>query len=757
MLTLLGIVAPSLLLVLAVRRWIAAVPWKIAALFLALTLGFLHGAVFTSNLPVPVDEVARGYPWRGLFGDVQAKNPLTNDTVKQFLPWMQAAREELMQFHAPLWNRYSFSGYPLLGNGQSAPFSPLFLTTLFVPLPKQIVAMAGLKIFVALLFGYLFMKREGADDAAACFAAIAFAFSCVMTVYLYYSTASVIAFLPAMLFALLHVVDRPTTGSVVLVALVMATLMANGHPESVLHIAIACVCLLAIELALARDRREFLRRFRLMLLGVAAGLAISAPAWLPVAELVPLSARYATLRQSAPQTLPLTAAWALVTPNGFGNPLRHNWSWISNYSIVATSYAGLLVLALAIAAVAMRGATRERARLAVAVILFLAAMDWSVAGRALNALPLLGITANDKLRFVSIFLAATVAAGAIRERKWKVAAAGLPLVALVAYVYYARIAVMRPVDLAGAAAVILYLLLPRKWAVVLCAAELFLFNAGFNALVDTTGRGCRSSRHSAPTRRASRSALPGSTGRSCRTPRRDTDCRTSAEVIRWNLPRTRSGSGASPCRSLERTSSGSSIRTRPSSIISAFAISLLRRMLSSAGNGTSSIAERTGRSSRMLPHSRSFEALMRSSKSGRDGIDCGCTAGESSRVSQPRRGGGCARAGVMSPRRDLFSRSTCRRARARCRSSTGRGASRSGSFWPLWEGSCWRSSGRGIAPEGMPLCRVPTRKSFLRNELVTRACTTNCAWNRRGGRTVVERPCSNGIFDDGGGIAVGVR
>jgi len=484
MLTLLGIVAPSLLLVLAVRRWITPLPWTIAALFFALTLGFLHGAVFTSKLPVPVDEVARGYPWRGLFGDVQAKNPLTNDTVKQFLPWMQAAREELLRFHAPLWNRYSFSGSPLLGNGQSAPFSPLFLTTLFVPLPKQIVAMAGLKIFVALLFGYLFMKREGADDAAACFAAIAFAFSCVMTVYLYYSMASVIAFLPATLFALLHVVDRPTTSSVVLVALVMATLMANGHPESVLHIAIACVCLLAIELALARDRREFLRRFRLMLLGVAAGLAISAPAWLPVAELVPLSARYATLRQSAPQMLPLTAAWALVTPNGFGNPLRHNWSWISNYSIVATSYAGLLVLALAIAAVAMRGATRQRARLAVAVILFLAAMDWSVAGRALNSLPLLGITANDKLRFVSIFLAATVAAGAIREAKWKVAAAGLPLVALVSYVYHARIAVMRPLDLAGAAAVILYLLLPRKWAVVLCAAELFLFNAGFNALVD---------------------------------------------------------------------------------------------------------------------------------------------------------------------------------------------------------------------------------------------------------------------------------
>jgi len=35
--------------------------------------------------------------------------------------------------------------------------------------------MAGLKIFVALLFTYLFVRREGAGAAAAVFAAIAFA------------------------------------------------------------------------------------------------------------------------------------------------------------------------------------------------------------------------------------------------------------------------------------------------------------------------------------------------------------------------------------------------------------------------------------------------------------------------------------------------------------------------------------------------------------------------------------------------------
>ena len=63
--TLLGIVLPAMLAVYALRRFFdIAVPARNAGLFLLLTLAFLHGAVFTGKLPVPVDEVARGYPWR---------------------------------------------------------------------------------------------------------------------------------------------------------------------------------------------------------------------------------------------------------------------------------------------------------------------------------------------------------------------------------------------------------------------------------------------------------------------------------------------------------------------------------------------------------------------------------------------------------------------------------------------------------------------------------------------------------------------
>jgi hypothetical protein len=484
--TLLAIVLPSLLLVAALRRWIWPVPWRIAILFLVLTLVFLHGAVFTSKLPIPLDDAARPYPWRGIFGELSPRNGSTNDAATLFLPWMHAAREELRHFRAPLWNRYSFSGYPLLGNGESAPFSPLFLVTLFVRLPKQIVAMAGLKIFVALLFTFLLMKRERAGDAAAIFAAIAFAWSTVMAIFLYYSFASVVAFLPAAAFALLHAEDEPRKANIVFVALIVGTLLANGHPESVLHVAIGCGGLLVIDFAFSADRRQWVRRFGAPLVGVIVGLAISAPAWVPGLEQVLLSERMTLVRSGTlVGGIPPTAAWAIVMPNGFGNPLRHNYSWWIGYGRVAFSYVGLLPLVLFLAAlIAPRTSMRDRAIGALAIALFLIAMDWTVVGRLASSLPGLSHATNEKLRFVSLFLVAVVAAKVLdTSRRW-IAVAAVPVLLLAGYVYVIKGSVLRPIDILGIATMLVFLAVESKWAALLVAVELFVLNAGFNALVE---------------------------------------------------------------------------------------------------------------------------------------------------------------------------------------------------------------------------------------------------------------------------------
>jgi hypothetical protein len=519
-----GIAIPGLLLVLALRRWFGPLPWSIAAIAFALTLAFVP--VFTTRVPVPLDEVLRGYPYRGVVGAVTPRNPLTNDTVKQILPWMQVAREELFHGRLPLWNRYQFSGYPLLGNGQSGPFAPFFLTTLFVPLPAQLVAMAGLKIFTALLFGWLFLRDEGVSSAAALFGSVVFAFSVFQTVYLYYPMTTVTSLLPAAAFAVRGCMRSRERRWMVLLALVTAAVAAGGHPESAVHVGIACAVLMLLPFTttapprhpeLAKDLKmrrprfvrradgeerssvrsshfEILRKLRMTVgLGVVRrplvaaiyGLAFSAPAWLPVVEQALLSVRAASLATTPHAAMNPLVAWLFLNPNGFGNPVHGNWNWIYNYSIAAPTYLGLIPLALAFSA----RKKRDLLLLAAAVVLFLVAMNWTFVGRAFNAIPPLSLIAQDRLRFVVLFFTAWLAARVIGDR-W-VLLPGLALLAAATWLLRVKWnATLGWHSASGVIALAAFLLVvatrPRFAPAAACMAaifELFAFNHGFNVPV----------------------------------------------------------------------------------------------------------------------------------------------------------------------------------------------------------------------------------------------------------------------------------
>ncbi len=475
---LLGILLPTIVLALALRRWFAPLPWTVVAASLVLTVAFLHGAVFTSRLPVPVDEVVRGYPYRGALGAVESRNPLTNDTVKQMLPWMQVVREELRAGRAPLWNRYQFSGYPLLGNGQSAPFAPIFLATLFVPLPQQIVAMAGLKIVLALLFGWLFLRDEGVSPKAAMFGSAIFAFSVFQTVYLYYPMTAVTSLLPAAAFAVRGCVRDASPRWFALLVLVTAAVASSGHPESALHVAIGCGVILLLE------RRNPMRAIGAALLG----LAVAAPAWVPVVEQALRSVRASMLAAAPHGALDRNIAWLFLNPDGFGNPSRGNWQWTYNYSIVAPTYIGLLPLAFL--AAARRG--RELALVLTSALLFLVAMNWTILGRAINALPPMSLVAMDRLRFVIVFFVAIVAARVVDrfDNRMRAAIASAILLAAALWLLHAKWNItLHWSSAAGVAALLLFWIvvvirrdLAPAAALVAIVIELFVFNGGFNVL-----------------------------------------------------------------------------------------------------------------------------------------------------------------------------------------------------------------------------------------------------------------------------------
>ena len=495
-LTLVGIVVPSVLAVLAVRRWLEPLSWRMAALFLAIVLAFIARGVFTRDMPVPLDEVMRGYPYRGVFGEVKAKNAIANDITKQILPWMHVVREEFARGRLPLWNRYLFAGYPLLGNGQSAPFAPVFLATLFVPLPKQLVAMAGLKLFLALVFGFLLLKREGVGDGAALFGSSAFAFSVLNLCFLYYPLASVTLMLPAVAYSALRTLDAPRAAPMVLLALSVFAIFAGGHPESAVHIVLAIVALVVIECFAPVARRFTLRDFGRLAIGSVAGVLMSAPAWVPVLEQALISLRVLIIERQGPvPPMVKTALWALVNPDGFGNPAKGTWNWFLSYPQVGPIYRGLIVLALVPGALLSRQAMRRDRLLVVLLIAtMLIAFGWTPLGWLFAHVWPFSLIAHERLLFVCAFLAGIIAARAMarlrRDELW--IALGSSSIALGFGVYVLMKTFGRTTDVwstAGVVALVLFCagayIRPAAAGVLACVltlAELFLFTFPYNAM-----------------------------------------------------------------------------------------------------------------------------------------------------------------------------------------------------------------------------------------------------------------------------------
>ncbi len=304
---------------------------------------------------------------------------------------------------------------------------------MWVPLPHQIIAMGGLKIFVALLFGFLLIRREGVGEGAALFGSAVFALSIFISVYLYYPLASTAVLVPAAAWAVLHCIDRPRFGSLVAVALVIGGLQSAGHPETVFHAAVVVAFLLLIELiapAGARPgRAATLRGLGVALAGVTAGMLVSAPAWLPVLEQVLESQRVHEIGAGGfgGGVYPRNLLWIFFNPTGYGHPVRDTWSWIGIYPMVASSYLGLLTLSLLPAGLFSKHSTwRDRLFVTAGVMLTIIAINWTMVGHLF--VELFPWIAHDRLRFGATLLfgivAARVAGRMASEEEWILPAAG---------------------------------------------------------------------------------------------------------------------------------------------------------------------------------------------------------------------------------------------------------------------------------------------------------------------------------------------
>jgi len=369
------VAAVYVIAVVLARRAGAALPKRIALLFLVLVFAFLWRPLTQQVVIVPADVLKLLPPW----SEVRAPNrpPITkydvsnlnlHDVPMQIVPWMHQVRESWRAGRVPLWNESAGCGYPLMANGQSTPFSPFHLITLPLPLGYAITAEAALKLLLALVLTFLFCRRRY-SLLGSTIAAIAYGFSTWMVTWLQFPIATAAAFLPGVLIAVEDLLGRsaafqaagppassrqdaggpagrmPALRGLGLPVAMFTLTVLSGHPETIFNIGLIAA---AHGLWLARGLRGLGR----VIAASALAACICAPFLVPFYEAVTRSQRFAELSAARDLTPPYSdraSATLLLQPRFFGHlPIERPWGPTTLESVCG--FAGVLAIASVIAA-----------------------------------------------------------------------------------------------------------------------------------------------------------------------------------------------------------------------------------------------------------------------------------------------------------------------------------------------------------------------------------------------------------------------
>ncbi len=288
------------------------------------------------------------------------RNVVLADPAMQMEAWAVLARSELHQGRWPLWNPYNGGGRPLMGNLQSALFSPFTWPLLLGPPQVGLLVSAWAKLFVLAAGTYWFLLELGLSRRSAVFGALAHATGGLYFLWLSYPHVGSLAFVAVALAAVERWIRRFRTGErpgrmtgAILVAS-LTWIVLGGHPEAagfgLLLIALwSAVRLAHVALAGARTKGAC-ARCAASLVGLALlAAALCSVQLLPFFEYLPRTAVIHSARES--HSVFAFENWPLAFfPNLAGRPVDgmyfHDSIPAPNYQEVVAFHAGALPLFL---------------------------------------------------------------------------------------------------------------------------------------------------------------------------------------------------------------------------------------------------------------------------------------------------------------------------------------------------------------------------------------------------------------------------
>jgi hypothetical protein len=283
-------------------------------------------------------------------GAHEPANNQLGDPVYVIHPWLEWSRAQIRDGDLPTWNPYNGGGAPLLGNYQSAVFSPFSLPFLLLPMQAALVVSAIAKILTAGVGTLAFLKRIGRSTAASLVGSIAFMFAGYQVLWLQWPIPSAAVLLPVLLLFVEVTITSATryaaARGAIAAGFVTALILVTGHPETIFFVFAIVGGYAVFRLLTERRRRWITSRALALVVAAGAGLALAAVQILPFIEYLQRSSALESRSEKDPVFLSGHLAGLNAFPRLLGSPLdSYRPDFI--FSLVNGSYVGLIVLFLA--------------------------------------------------------------------------------------------------------------------------------------------------------------------------------------------------------------------------------------------------------------------------------------------------------------------------------------------------------------------------------------------------------------------------
>lgn len=247
------------------------------------------------------------------------------DIYLQFYPWQSFAIDSIKNLKIPLWNPYSYCGYPFLANMQTAVFYPARWIFYIFSLDIAYKIFVILHVFFAGVGMYILMRRWKVSRSASIISAIIFSFNgYIITRIEFLSVLAAYVWLPFIIFSIDLSLDKKNIKYYAISSCFMALQIFSGNLQLTFY------SLITVFIFTLYKSIKFKNYYPLLILVVSSifALAISMIQVLPFMEFVKLSSRSSGLNYI------LASRWSLepkyiinfFVPFFFGNPINGTFS-----------------------------------------------------------------------------------------------------------------------------------------------------------------------------------------------------------------------------------------------------------------------------------------------------------------------------------------------------------------------------------------------------------------------------------------------